>query len=149
MTEDEPEAESLEPHVSPDEARAAAQGSQPEAISEELAGAPVVERFSNVEQRVIYVDEDKVELALADAVTKLARRREGWGPAGLFAGLLVSLLTANYKDVLGVDAQTVKGIVIAVTVGTGAWTLRTIYRAFRGRSKDKIVRETIERLRGQ
>lgn len=139
----------LEPPVSQDEARAAAQASTPEKVDKELGDTPVVEKHSNVEQTVIEVTEDKATLALKCTVSELAKRRGAWAPAGLFAGLLTSLITADFDDVLGVDAQIVEGIVITVAVLSGLYTAFTLARALRGRSTTALIEHTINELKGQ
>lgn len=150
MTDSDHEAGDLEPPVSQDEARAAAQDSPPQEIGEELAGAaPVAEVHSNIEQTVIRVDEDKVKLALGDAVKEIGKRRGAWAPGALFVGLMTSLVTADFKEVLGVNAQIVEGIVITFAVLSAAYTVFTAVRAALSQSRDKVVQHTISKLKGQ
>lgn len=146
MTDKDRETGHLEAPVSRDEARAAAQASPPEEVGEELGGAPVVEKHSNVDQTVIRVTEDKARLALVGTVSELAKRRGAWAPFGLFAGLMTSLLTADFDDVLGVDAQIVEGIVITVAFLSGVYTVIALAR---GRSTTELVEDTINKLKGQ
>lgn len=147
MSPDDPE-DGPQRAVSEDEARAAAASSSPEAVEDLVENVPVARKHSNVEQTLIEVTEDRLTLVMNDAANKLAQRREWMGPAGLFSGLLLSLLTANFKEAFGVDAQIVQGVVIAVTCATGVWTLVTVLRAIRGRSKAKIVADTVKALKG-
>lgn len=149
MTDSDHETGGLEPPVSQDDARAAAQESPRQEIGEELAGAPVAEVHSNIEQTVITVDEDKVKLALGAAVKEIGKRRAAWAPGALFVGLMTSLLTADFKEVLGVNAQIVEGIVITFAVLSGAYTVFTAVRAALSQSRDKVVQHTISKLKGQ
>jgi len=135
--------------VSEDEARAAADAEQadPGALVRMAEAAPITNRYTNIDQTAIEVTEDRVELVLRDAVVELRKARDWMGPAGLFLGLLLSLVTADFNAVLGFSAEAVKGMDVLATFITGAWTARTGWVAYSLRSTDDTIKRTIERLK--
>ena len=138
-----------EPPISDDEARAAsiAHPADPTQLVQIADSAPITAQFTNIEQTLIAVAEDKARLVLNDTVDLIKRGRDWMGPAGLFAGLLVGLLTGNFHEIAGVSGDTVEGMTIMATLGTGAWMAIKIFHAVRTPSTKKLVDNTIDKLK--
>jgi hypothetical protein len=109
----------------------------------------IAERFNNTAQIVIQVAEANARLVLHKCVSGLRGSRDWLGPAGLFAGFFVSLLTSDFKKVLGVEAEVVQGITIGVTAALAAWTAVWGIRATRIPSTDDAIEDIIKGLKGE
>jgi hypothetical protein len=138
-----------EPAISDDEARAAADAgaADPSQLVQLAQSAPITEQFTNIEQTLIAVAEDKARLVLNDTVDLIKQGRDWMGPAGLFAGLLIGLVTGDFHEIVGVSGDTVQGMTIMATIGTGVWTVVTGFHAFRTPSTKKLVDKTIDNLK--
>jgi hypothetical protein len=147
--EEQTEPEGLEPGVTSDEARKAAQGATPEDVEELVPVVRVAKKHSNLDQTLIEVTGDRTKIILTETADKLAKRREWPGPLGLFVGLGMSVLTANFKKTFGLEADTVKGIVMTAAAGAALWTLWTLVRAVTTPSRKKVVELCIEALKHQ
>jgi hypothetical protein len=109
----------------------------------------IAERFNNTAQVIISVAETNARLELQRCVSGLRGSRDWLGPAGLFAGFLISLLTSDFKDVLGVEASEVEGITIGVTVALAVWTVVWAIRAARIPSTNDTIEDIIRGLKGE
>jgi hypothetical protein len=145
----EPGREGLEPAVTPDEARKAGSGATVEDVDKLVPAVKVAKTHTNTDQTLIAVTADRAKIILMEAVEKLAQRRDWTGPLGLFVGLGMSVITADFQDTLGIKAQEVQGIVVTITTLAGLWTLVTVVRALLTPSKKKVVASTIDALKHQ
>lgn len=132
---------SPEPPISEHEA---ASGGNDAAEAIQIAG-----RFDNTAQIVISVAEANARLVLHRHVTGLKGSRDWLGPAGLFAGFFVSLITSDFHEVLGLTADTVQGIMIGVTFALLVWTLVWATRAVRTPSTDETIERIMQGLKGR
>jgi hypothetical protein len=116
-------------------------------VDRELAGADAITQVHrNVDQTVIVINEDRARLILNDLADSLARNRNWGTPLGLSVGFVMSLVTADFKPIAGLSADTVTGIVLVLAVLTIAWTLLAGARALFTTSRKKLVDTTIERM---
>ena len=81
-------------------------------------------------------------------VAGLKGSRDWLGPAGLFADFFVSLVTSDFHKLLGLTADTVKGIMIGITVALGVWTAVWAARAVRTPSTEEITERIMKGLKG-
>jgi hypothetical protein len=141
----------------PDEADGFPTSPQPPISEKDAAGGgndaaeaiQIAERFDNTAQVLIQVAETNARLVLHKCVTGLRGSRDWLGPAGLFAGFFISLLTSDFKEVMGVRADVVEGITIGVTSALAAWTLVWAVRATRVPSTDEAIEDIIKGLKGE
>jgi hypothetical protein len=144
----QPLASGPERAVSEDEARAAAQPADPADVTRMAQAAPITKRHTNIDQTAIEVTEDRARLVLSYTIGLNQRGRDWMGPAGLFLGLLLGVLTSDFKPLpMGVAADTVKGMAILATLTTGVWTAVATFHALRSPSSKHLIDETIEKLK--
>lgn len=104
--------------------------------------------YANVSQECIGTTVDKLKLSLIDN-QKIMITQSAWhAPLGIFISLLLTLLTADFKTILGISKYCWQAIFIILAVISFVWLLKTGYKAFIYRSKDPI-KEIIENLKGQ
>ena len=132
---------SPEPAVSEQEATAGGGDDAAEAIR-------IAERFDNTAQIVISVAEANARLVLHRNVSGLRGSRDWLGPAGLFAGFLVSLVTSDFRPILGMTADTVEGLVMGITLALLAWTAIAESGRARCSSTDEVIERIVKGLRG-
>jgi hypothetical protein len=135
--------------VSKDDAAQAAVGASLEegAGTTTAEGAGAVRVFANTDQTHIRVPEDRVRLVLDDLAADLRRRRDWMGPAGIMLGLGTTLLTADFKEVLGVNPSGVGGIVGTLFALSLVWTALTLASAARGTSQRRAVDKALTGLK--
>jgi hypothetical protein len=110
--------------------------------------APITKRHTNIDQTAIEVTEDRARLVLGETVELIRRGRDWMGPGGLFAGLLVGVLTGDFKPLpYGITSDTVKGMAIFATIVTGCWTGAKGVHALRSPSAKQLVDKTIDKLK--
>jgi len=94
----------------------------------------------NLGQEYIITTEDKVRLCMTNHANGLATRNAWIGPVSLFVTILLVLITADFKDALQIPEATWQAIFILAAVGTGIWSLVSVFSAFRSHTSiDHLV----------
>ena len=117
-------------------------------MNEEIVEGALQQRLSqinkihwNLEQVVIITTEDKLRLCLQNAMDRLGTKREWWTPSALLATLILTLTTAEFKD-LFIPSETWLAIFLTATVVSLIWTGRAIWKAIQVKvSVESIVSE--------
>ena len=96
----------------------------------------------NLEQVVIVTTEDKLRLCLQNAIGNLGTKREWWTPVALLVTLLLTLTTAEFKDLFAIPAAILHAFFLFLTLASLSWTIVAIWKAVRIKvSVDLIVAE--------
>jgi hypothetical protein len=97
--------------------------------------------FQNLDQDIIHITADKARLYLGDWCRKIEAQGSWIAPLSLGAGLLLSLLTADFKDRLGVPKEYWSALFFVSLLATAIWLGRTLWhRCFnRAESVEEIV----------
>jgi hypothetical protein len=94
----------------------------------------IADQFSRVEttlclsKKVIVITEDQLELRAQDGIQKLSARNAWVAPLGIFITCLATILTAGFKDFSWIRSGAIKGLWIAVTLGSAVWLLTSLSR---------------------
>lgn len=106
------------------------------AIGEELLRKSVLR--ANIGQELLLITADRTELCLIGYDKAQEGRHEWKGALGTFLTALTALVAADFKDFLGLSADIWKLGFIAVTVLTGLWTVRSLYKTISNRERCKL-----------
>jgi hypothetical protein len=107
---------------------------------------------SNVAQEFIVTTRDKLELCLNRHKEKIAARQQWPVPFGIFVSVLLTLLTADFRqDRFGITGVVWQAIFIIVAVLSGVWLIYSLFTAAvsyvtswwkgEGRSFDAVIKE--------
>ncbi|MGW3916239.1 hypothetical protein ACWEBX_32690 [Streptomyces sp. NPDC005070] len=103
---------------------------------------PTTHVYMNTQQEVIIVTKDKASLCLHDALGNM-RKKDAWvAPFGVLVSIGFSLLTSDFKKVLGVSADAWK----AVFIISGVISLFFLIKALWGMRKSVSVEDVVRRL---
>ena len=86
--------------------------------------------LSNLSQGTIVTTEDRIQLCLQNAIDRLKAKGECWTPLALSATLILTLTTAEFKD-LFIPSETWLAIFLFATAVSLIWTSRAIWKAAR------------------
>ena len=84
--------------------------------------------LSNLGQGTIFTTEDRIQLCLQNAIDRLKAKGECWTPLALSATLILTLTTAEFKD-LFIPSETWLAIFLIATAASLIWTGRAIWKA--------------------
>ena len=100
-----------------------------------------VERVSlNVSQSLILTTEDKLKICLNSHVKKIEKSKEWVAPFSLLSALLLSLITADFKQAL-LSPETWRALFIIAALLSGVWLLFSLRNSFQSRSIDTVIDE--------
>lgn len=105
----------------------------------------------NVKQELVITTVDKLKLCLIDHKEYLRSRREWIGSLGLLVALLATLVAADFKSVLGLDAATWEALFLLSAILTGAVTILLVVRAIRTLKEggiDSLIDKIADRSEG-
>ncbi len=95
----------------------------------------------NTDQEVIVTTEDRLKNLLSNYSNSL-ENKNGWiPPLGIFATLLFSLTSVDFKKVLGLSADTWQAIFIIAGISSLAWLIHSIIVAVQSWQSPDIVEE--------
>lgn len=86
---------------------------------------------ANLSQDVVIITEDKLELCLIKHQNTLKAKSDWKTPVALFATLVPVLLTADFKESMGIPSETWTAIFIISCIITVFWSLTTLYQAYK------------------
>lgn len=99
-----------------------------------------------IQQEFIITTEDKLNLHMSQYKQKLEKKQSWIAPISIFFTLLATLLTANFKNAMGLPANTWQALFIFSTVGTFIWFLTTLKYIFcKNTSVEDMVNELKEK----
>lgn len=81
----------------------------------------------------IVITRDKLYYKLSKHYGKLGHRYDWVGATALTITLIITLLTSNFKPILGIDSNTLKGFFIMFTICSVIYTIHTITLAVKSR----------------
>ena len=94
--------------------------------------------FKNISQEVITTTSDKIELCLIKHQNELVAKN-GWiAPVGLLIALVTALVTADFRQFLGLSPDTWKALFIFGAVLSAVWTAWSLIRLYQFRNKGGI-----------
>src|ERR1700675_2580035 len=96
----------------------------PDAIKQELLQITAV--HFNVAQEYIMITEDKTYRCLRDWKDKIEARKSWMAPVLLLIPLVLTFVTATFRDALGLSKDTWQAVFILGMVFAGVWTLREL-----------------------
>jgi hypothetical protein len=117
---------------------------------DELAGD--INIHKNLTQEVILTTEDKLRLVLLEHQSMLSSKKEWISGATLSLSLLSSLLLTNFKDGLGLSADTWRAAYGLFFVMALFWFLNSLYKLFKNRKRmsvDYLLKEIQQKGRQQ
>ncbi|MEX1908619.1 hypothetical protein L6241_10000 [Janibacter sp. Y6] len=98
----------------------------------------------NIKQEVVMTTRDKIKVALHEMLPQYTSTEQLLAWAGLTIGLATALLTADFKDFLGISGETVAGAVgLGALLSLGV-TSREVLRWFRRPNLDDVVDRIIQ-----
>lgn len=115
----------------------------------------VVERTNhvyNVNQTLITVSEDRLTVIVYECLRDRSGKNDWLAPAGAFIGILLVLVTTNFRDTGPITAADWQVIMIILVTLFGAWTIKLFpksIRSWRSNPENDIVRRAREDSRDQ
>jgi len=104
----------------------------------------------NVKQEIIITTADKIKLVLINTKEIMTSQRDWWTPFGLLVSFITTLCTADFKDSFGGTKEFWHAIFVLLTIFSGGWLVKTIYKLIRNWGQDdlnKIIEQI--KLKGQ
>ena len=98
---------------------------------------PISGEFGDVSQPLIRITYDRLWKILTEHCHKVSRSRDWMAPLGVFLTILVTLVSADFKEALAMSKDTWKAIFVIVGAGAllflarGLWNIRgteTVYQ---------------------
>lgn len=102
------------------------------AISQTLT-LTVSNTISEISVSVISIPEDRLENILLKHVRKIEQSKDIIGSSGLFASLLITLLTSDFRDA-GFSSDVWKGVFIVALLASFVYMLRVLWNLFKNKS---------------
>lgn len=83
--------------------------------------APVTAVHTNVDQQVIVITEDRLRLMLRDHLEVAERRREWIAPVSSLFAVVTAIVTAEFKDALGLSAASWRAVFVIAGIASALW----------------------------
>jgi len=99
----------------------------------------------NFGQEFIVTTEDKLRLCMLNHANRLGDRNSWIGPTSLFVTIVLVLLTADFRDALGVPKSTWHAVFLISAVATAVWSVATGYRAWNTTSSIEEIVSDLKR----
>lgn len=94
--------------------------------------------YLNVSQNLIVITEDKLRIHLSKS-TKKMEKRGGWmAPLGIFVSLLLSILTADFKN-FGLESSTWEAMFIIGAVASFLWLAYALLQRLHVETVDEVI----------
>jgi hypothetical protein len=116
----------------------------PEAIKKELLQVTAV--HFNVAQEFIMITEDKTYRCLNEWKGSIEARNAWIAPVSLLVPLILTLVTATFKDAFGLSKYTWQAIFVIAIGLAGLWSIREVIKLV-SRKGTRGVEELIEELK--
>jgi len=92
----------------------------------------------NVKQEIIITTEDKIKLVLISTKEILSAQRDWVTPFGLLISFIATLITADFKDALGLKKEVWDAIFILLTIASSVWLMWSFYKLYKNWGKDNL-----------
>ncbi len=86
---------------------------------------------NNTKSDFIEITEDKLENILLKHLNNLSKARSWITPVSLFFTILIALLTADFKDFIGIEKSVWKAIFALSLIGTLIWSIISVIQSIR------------------
>lgn len=83
---------------------------------------------TNLDTAVVVTTRDKIDNVLHEKLPQYRRTFSWQGPVSVMLALGVALVTADFKNLFGVDPAVYFGMFLIATVGSVLWTIVELYR---------------------
>lgn len=106
----------------------------------------IIQDFSirlNVDPHLIVITENKLRLASAERVKNMEKRRSWIAPLGIFLALLLTLLTANFKDFY-FRSSTWQAVFIIGAFISFLWLVFAIFQSCKSKSPEDLLDELMQ-----
>ena len=113
-------------------------------LDQELLQSLVIHK--NVDQELIVTTIDKVKLHLISHQEALKAKRDWVAPLGIFSSLLITLITADFKNLV-FSPEIWNALFIFGLIASFLWLIYAIYQVIKFRNQGEI-NEFINALRG-
>lgn len=100
------------------------------------ATVPVANISTNTHQDLIHITEDKLRLIVEEYERSWRSRIEWVGPFGVLVSVVISIVTSEFRGVLGLTGQSIRSLFIIAAIVSGAWLVKSLIKSFRLRKKD-------------
>lgn len=87
----------------------------------------------NTRSDQITITKDKLYCKISRHYDKIKKKRNWIGVLGTFLSLLISNLTADFKNIFSIDPTLIKGIFVTLCVGSFIWLIYSVVIAIKGR----------------
>lgn len=98
----------------------------------------------NLGVEIVATTKDKISNALHDSLPKYEMRRAWIGPAGLFATLVMTLFTAEFKDVAGISGQAIMGACVFAAIICVYFTVKYLFGLRGAFNHAKVVESIVQ-----
>lgn len=141
----EPTFERLQLHVGPGVFPGDSVGNRL-AMIEALLGGSVYENLGL--DQIVLTTADKLRYELLRYRSLLTSQREWIAPASLLLALVAALITADFRNALGLESAVWRAVFLICASGSFVWLMVSLVRAIKGLSRD-IIEELIARVKGE
>lgn len=101
-----------------------------------------VEKYhKNVSQEVVEITTDRLRIILSQHIRKIEREKDWQVAFGILLALSASIVTADFKTVLGVEAGVWKSLFILGTGASGIWLLVCLFRLIKRQDLDDLIKK--------
>lgn len=106
--------------------------------------------IDNTSANLIKITEDRLNVILLKNVPKLRKPQEIINPVALLLSLLAAIVTADFKEVLGLTAESWKAIFVVAFIISIFYLLYCLYNLIFNRSSiDSILKEIKTKRNGE
>jgi len=85
--------------------------------------------YSNIDQEIIMITEDKVRLCLIEHLSRMEKRRAWLTPLGILLTVIAVLPTTTFQDFLSINAATWKAMFIIAGIISAIWLVKSLWEA--------------------
>ena len=111
-------------------------------VADAISKSQIAAVYMNVSQKCIMITEDRAYRCLEDWKRNLESKNEWLAPASLLSSLMLTFVSATFRDVFGISKYTWEAIFTLLMAGAAVWLLVALFR----RKKTKSVQELMEQL---
>lgn len=109
-----------------------------------LGGLSQVNEFNlNVAQNIITITEDRLRLHLIGNLKKMERKNAWIAPLGIFLAIMLSFITTDFKDIVGLKAATWQAVFIIAAILAFIWLIYSVVQL----TKTETIDELIEKIK--
>lgn len=95
----------------------------------------------NVSQEVVEITTDRLRIILSKHIKNVEKEKDWQVSLGILLALSASLLTADFKAALGVEAGVWKSLFILGTIASSVWLFICVIRLFQKQNLDDLIKK--------